>query len=152
MFITRTNDDERRIAGETPWGAFDIVIGDDYDGPIFDAAGREIGRVSLAKRAPPDAIGPDEPSGVIAGVARGVAGVVKSAVGVDRATDAVIEARRAVCDECEHAKPCFPGIGRRKAMCCGRLVDAIKPDVATCGCFIRRKTVVATESCPVGKW
>jgi len=41
----------RRLAGDTPYGRFRIIIGN-HDGPIFDADGNQIGTLTMEMREP----------------------------------------------------------------------------------------------------
>lgn len=76
---------------------------------------------------------PTQPTGA-AWLAHGVAGVAKAMCGVDRADDAEIERRLALCAGCEHATTGL--VGR-----CG-----------LCGCAWKFKIRVKGEKCPAGKW
>jgi hypothetical protein len=64
-------------------------------------------------------------------MARGVAGITRAAVGVGTGSHAMVEARRAVCRSCEH------NTGTR---------------CTVCKCFLRPKTALRSERCPLGKW
>lgn len=70
---------------------------------------------------------------------RGAWGLVRARLGVDRAHDAVVAQRRAACRRCEHAIPCRHATTR---MCA----------CAVCGCRLRAKIVLASETCPLGRW
>jgi hypothetical protein len=63
-------------------------------------------------------------------VIRGVVGLTKVALSIDKADDAVIESRRAICQACRPDK----GV-------CDK-----------CGCLIAAKTRLKGEQCPIGKW
>lgn len=87
------------------------------------------------EREPGPAILPETPTPLtIRGIAHGIAGLAKAAVGADRASDETIAARRETCRACEH------NTGGAVVRC--RL----------CGCALRAKTRLAGEHCPVGKW
>lgn len=62
---------------------------------------------------------------------RGVVGIAKAATRRDRAEEGTIKHRLDVCKSCDEYKN-----GR-----CGK-----------CGCFLRFKTAIESESCPLGKW
>ncbi len=66
---------------------------------------------------------------------RGAGKLVKAGLGVGRAADDVIAERRRICQGCEKFTRTAV-FGR-----CGE-----------CGCFVRAKTTLAGESCPIGKW
>ncbi len=72
-------------------------------------------------------------------VINGAVGIAKSVTGVGVATEAEVEGRRVICRQCEHAIPCNNNNGK-KCVC------------AKCGCRLKHKTRVASESCPLGKW
>jgi hypothetical protein len=77
----------------------------------------------------------DHPKG-LAKVLHGAAGVAKALTGTDRADDAEIERRRAVCAGCEYA----------------RLTAGVFRSCSICGCSLRLKILVKGEVCPKGKW
>ncbi|MFI4861340.1 MAG: hypothetical protein ACIAXF_11730 [Phycisphaerales bacterium JB063] len=52
MNIKPAANNGRIIRGKTPFGDFAVDIHDDYDGPVYDADGREVGRVMLKKKDP----------------------------------------------------------------------------------------------------
>lgn len=64
-------------------------------------------------------------------VVKGSIGLAKVALGVDRSTDALIESRKAICEEC----PWLTGSTCQK-----------------CGCLYRAKIRLASEECPINKW
>jgi hypothetical protein len=66
----------------------------------------------------------------------GAAGLAKSAVGIDRAAEAVIESRRAICNACPRA----------------RVALGVFQQCGLCGCLTEAKTTLANEKCPAGKW
>jgi len=72
-------------------------------------------------------------------IAAGVVGLTKAALNIDRAPDDVIEQRRATCRACPFASPCTSN--PLKFCTCMK-----------CGCVLKAKTKIASESCPVGKW
>jgi hypothetical protein len=76
-------------------------------------------------------------------IVNGVVGLAKFATGTDRPDDTTIRARRALCLACEHAEPCLDA---------GIIVIGRKCRCSQCGCAIRAKTAVGSESCPAGKW
>jgi len=69
-------------------------------------------------------------------LASGAAGLAKSAVGVDRAAETVIESRRAICNACPNA----------------RVTLGVFQQCGLCGCLTAAKTTLAGEECPAGKW
>lgn len=62
---------------------------------------------------------------------QGAVGLARAALGVDRAPEATIRARRQRCRACPDKV--------------GRLCTA-------CGCLIAAKTLVYSQSCPRGRW
>lgn len=62
---------------------------------------------------------------------RGAIGLAKALTGIDRADDVTILLRRHACVKCPK---------RHKRLC------------MMCGCYLREKTLVASEKCPLGKW
>ena len=86
-------------------------------------------------------------SRVVSGVV-GLSKVAMQAVGipVDQADAQTVQQRRDVCRECPHASKSdaarftsFSGLTSRST--CDQ-----------CGCFIKAKTMIASEVCPKGKW
>lgn len=67
---------------------------------------------------------------------KGTAGLAKAALGIDRADEATIAARRKTCAACPNAIT-TAGIVRRCKLC---------------RCALAAKVVIAGERCPVGKW
>jgi hypothetical protein len=75
------------------------------------------------------------------GLARLVHGAVqvgKALIGIDRAPAAVTESRRAICRHCDRATRHKDGV--RVLRC------------QECDCWIKFKTRLAGEKCPLGKW
>lgn len=72
-------------------------------------------------------------------IVHGAARLAQSAAGVGLADATTIERRRAICRACEHAVPCQAN-PKRYCKC------------ARCGCWLKHKTRLAGERCPVGKW
>ena len=64
-------------------------------------------------------------------LARGVPGLLKSELGIGMAPDEVVERRKELCLACEH---------HDFGVC------------NECGCYLKAKTAIASESCPIGKW
>ena len=79
-------------------------------------------------------------------IGHGAAGLLKSAIGIDRAADEIIGSRLEICGGCPENQPCVAG------RCCGRLFDVLKPSSRTCGCVIANKVKLAGESCPMSRW
>lgn len=69
----------------------------------------------------------------------GAVGLAKALSGVGRADNKVIVKRRNICRSCDHAIPCVGNIGR---IC----------RCKACGCILKAKTAIESESCPIGKW
>lgn len=69
----------------------------------------------------------------------------------DRAGDAEIERRRAICRACPtRQRKKLPGMDA-EADWCGPALEEIA-DPPSCGCLIYGKTSVGSEACPQGKW
>ena len=77
---------------------------------------------------------------------KGLVGLFKAATGIERAVQAVIDARQAICDKCAQNQPCLLGAAR----CCGKLLQG--DGEPGCGCIINQKVKVAGQVCPEGKW
>jgi len=77
-------------------------------------------------------------------IAHGAIGLVKAALGVGQATQAVIEARRNVCRDCTHSRK-HPLLKTSTGL---PLVSYCRK----CLCSLRAKTTLATEACPDGRW
>ena len=71
---------------------------------------------------------------------RGVVGLAKATLGVDKAPTNVVLLRRAVCEVCERAE-----VRRLGGVAVLRRCEA-------CSCFILPKTAIMSEVCPEGKW
>ena len=71
---------------------------------------------------------------------RGVVGLTKAAIGIDKTPSDVVLLRRAVCEVCERAE-----VRRLGGVAVLRLC-------AACSCFILPKTAIRSETCPEGKW
>ena len=69
----------------------------------------------------------------------GLAGLAKAALGIDRADDATIDARRATCAGCPDA------VG---------IIGGLVTSCRLCGCIIRAKILIKGERCPANppKW
>jgi hypothetical protein len=65
-------------------------------------------------------------------------GLTKAIVGIDRAPAATVEARRAICQQCDRATRHKDGV---------RVLKCLE-----CSCWIKLKTRLAGERCPLGKW
>lgn len=62
---------------------------------------------------------------------KGAKSVAKSVAGVGLAEENIIATRKEICNKCEF----------REGGKCGK-----------CGCFLRHKTRLASESCPISRW
>jgi hypothetical protein len=82
-------------------------------------------------------------------IVAGAVGWVKASFGIDAAEQQVIDARLEICDQCEHSLPKDKEVINRK---CGKLMDVLKPDSPTCGCWLKQKVVGAQTSCPILHW
>lgn len=76
--------------------------------------------------------------------AKGIAGLTKAALGIDRADPATIESRRDICRGCEFATR------NQKFAKSNGLTNFSR--CSKCGCFIAAKTNISYESCPDGRW
>lgn len=82
-------------------------------------------------------------------LAHGVAGYTKATLGIDAAPDELVAIRLATCEKCPENAPC---IGNVRIRCCGKLLNVLRTRRRTCGCRIAKKTRIAGEKCPLGKW
>ena len=69
---------------------------------------------------------------------KGAVKAVKAAVGLDQAPERVIESRREVCRQCDRATRHKDGV---------RVLKCLE-----CSCWIKLKTRLAGEKCPLGRW
>ena len=74
----------------------------------------------------------------LAHLAHGAVGSIKAIVGIDRAPAAVVAARVQVCRQCDRATRHKDGV---------RVLRCLE-----CTCWIKLKTRLAGEKCPLGKW
>jgi hypothetical protein len=74
----------------------------------------------------------------VARIVHGAAGLTKAVVGIDRAPADAIAARRAICRRCDRATRHRDGV---------RVLRCLE-----CACWIKPKTALAGEKCPLGKW
>ena len=74
----------------------------------------------------------------LAHLVHGAVGLTKALVGIDRAPVAVIAARRAICRQCDRATRHKDGV---------RVLRCLE-----CKCWIKLKTRIAGETCPLGRW
>jgi len=70
-------------------------------------------------------------AGFLRRLARGVPGLLKSELGIGMAPDEVIQRRKELCLACEH---------HDFGVC------------NECGCYLKAKTAIASEACPLNKW
>ena len=77
---------------------------------------------------------------------KGAAGLAKVALGMDAAPDAVIAERRDACRMCDRAtrNPSPRYVAAMGLTTLSRCQE--------CGCFIAAKSMIAGETCPLGKW
>lgn len=130
--IYKPHNDGRLLEGQTPFGDFKIEL----DGPckcchIIDADGNIVGTVGHEPKDPAP-----QPM-TLRKLAHGAAGLAKSRLGIDRASDEVIEYRQNICQACDQAK-------YRK--------DGTLTKCTICGCGLMDKTRLNHESCPCDKW
>lgn len=78
-------------------------------------------------------------------VARGATGLFKAALHVDRPDDAVVAHRLATCAGCDEVKRVIHGLPVGADVVVGDTCRA-------CGCVIRAKALLLSETCPKGKW
>lgn len=74
----------------------------------------------------------------------GIVGLAKAAAHIERASDSIINERREICRSCEHLE-----IRERKD---GTMGMTTFSRCLVCKCFLKPKTALATDKCPVGKW
>lgn len=72
-------------------------------------------------------------------ITKGVVGLTKAVLGIDRADEQTIEARRSLCRSCDRAEPCIRN-AHQFCIC------------KECGCLLKAKTSVKSEVCPIGRW
>ena len=85
---------------------------------------------------------------ILARAAHAAKSVAKTSVGIDRANDAVVEARLNVCRRCEHAV-----WKNNDVHTCGPMLESLKgQNLPSCGCVLKLKARDLKEACPVGKW
>lgn len=78
-------------------------------------------------------------------VAHGAAGLTKYALGIDRSPDELIADRLAICDGCEKSTP-------KDKPVADRYCDRSGNGAPGCGCWLKAKTALAQEHCPLSKW
>lgn len=95
-----------------------------------------LGEASEARRAQAEAEAARQEAAALPGawerLRKGSVGLTKVALGVDRSSDELIEARKAICEQCPHLI--------KKETC------------ELCGCRYRQKVKLASEQCPDGRW
>ena len=79
-------------------------------------------------------------------VSHGAVQLTKALVGLDRASPKIIEARRRECRKCPHATRSVDDAMSRAGWL------SLTSRCRLCGCLIAPKTLLASESCPEGKW
>lgn len=79
-------------------------------------------------------------------IVKGAIGLTKSALQIDRAEPEVIQSRRDICRECEHATR-NPKFITKESKGLTNFSQCRK-----CSCFIAPKTTLREQSCPLGKW
>ncbi len=77
-------------------------------------------------------------------IAKGVAGLTKAALGIDRAPDEVIALRRNLCRVCNRSEQ-----RKRKD---GSMGLTSLSRCRECDCFIAAKTTILSEKCSIGLW
>jgi hypothetical protein len=80
----------------------------------------------------------NEPKSGLARIVHGAVGLIKAIVGIDRAPAAVVAARVQICRQCDHATRHRDGVRVLKCR--------------ECACWIKLKTRLAGEHCPLGRW
>jgi len=118
----------------------------------FDSRGRLQGyqfKPLDPRNAPPEPQPANKPSSALGKLAHGAVGLAKATLGIDRATDEAVKARLAICETCVESIPKASPVTSRK---CGSLLKALAGKGGGCGCGLGSKTMIAGESCPLGKW
>ena len=82
--------------------------------------------------------------GTVRWVAHGVAGLTQAVLGIDRAPEEVVMARRLTCRNCPHSTK-HPTKKTSEGLPLVSLCDL-------CFCLIRGKTANAAERCPDNRW
>ena len=73
-------------------------------------------------------------------VLTGAVGLTKAALQISRASEQTVAARRDICRTCAHAEKRTVA-GLVQVRLCNQ-----------CGCLIKAKSVIQTETCPLGLW
>lgn len=71
---------------------------------------------------------------------RGVRGLAKSAMGIDKPDDPTVQKRRKICEACPRLSKNSTGIITKRSKC------------MECTCYYIAKTRLQKEKCPLGKW
>lgn len=78
-------------------------------------------------------------------IAHGTAGLTKYAFGIDRSPDELIADRLAICEACEKSVP-------KDKPVADRFCDRGGDGSPGCGCWLKAKTALGGERCPLKKW
>lgn len=124
------------------WGTCDQC--EKYDGPERRAGKRP------STRRRPHAVTFDQWRQAAKNVAGGVVGLAMAVVSQQKAAAFIQQMRLATCNKCEYQRPCFPG----GPMCCGSMLDAMRPGSKPCGCMLKAKIKDPRQKCPLDppKW
>lgn len=74
---------------------------------------------------------------------KGVIGLSKAALHIDRADPSLVECRRELCNSCQHRKVVFTEV-------CGQEMNVAKCTI--CKCYIQAKVLILGEKCPINIW
>ena len=100
---------------------------------VVEEAQRERRRPMPAKQLPPWSTQVKNAAGAVGRVIKAVSTGKEVKVPEEK-----MLARQAICDDCPESTPAELPVKDRRC--------------AQCGCFLSKKTMLATEKCPMGKW
>lgn len=75
-------------------------------------------------------------------VVKGIKGLTKAALRIDKSPENLIQKRLEICNSCEHKTKV------KSTYAPGKLIARCKE----CKCFIRAKVLIKNEHCPINKW
>jgi hypothetical protein len=83
-------------------------------------------------------------------IAKGIKGLAKAALRIDRADPEFVQQRNEICKACPVARKCSKN---STTVCwCGNLMDGIAGKSTACGCFLPAKLRIKSETCPLNNW
>lgn len=150
---TCTADPAWRADAERAWGVkivcpFGKALAGETPEPPPHAAGSPVARPAPQPPETPEVIAERTRESWLDAakrVAHGAAGLTKYALGIDRSPDELIADRLAICDGCEKSTP-------KDKPVADRYCDRSGNGAPGCGCWLKAKTALAQEHCPLSKW